>query len=73
MWVRCVSDGMIESSYYREQALRARRLAKAIIDQNARIGLEQLAAEYSDLAEDLEQGAGDLRHRELLLEIADCC
>jgi hypothetical protein len=43
---------MEESSYYREQALRARRLAKAITDQYAKINLERLATDYSAIAED---------------------
>jgi hypothetical protein len=63
---------MKEISYYREQSLRAKRLATAITDQYARIGLEQLAADYSEVAEDLERGAADVRHRELLLESSDC-
>jgi len=67
-----VSYSMTESSYYREQALRARRLANAITDQYARIKLEELAADYSDIAEDLERGAADIRHRELLPESSGC-
>jgi len=57
----CFKSGMNESSYYREQAVRARRLASAVTDQDARVKLEQLAANYSDIADDLEQGAADIR------------
>ena len=57
---------MEESSYYREQALRARRLAKAINDQYAKINLERLATDYSAIAEDIERGAGGVRCAELL-------
>jgi hypothetical protein len=57
---------MEESSYYREQALRARRLAKAITDQYAKINLERLATDYSAIAEDIERGAGEVRCGELI-------
>jgi hypothetical protein len=64
----------MESSYYWEQALRARRLAQAITDQYARIKLERLAADYADIAEDIETGTAEIRHRELLPEdSADRC
>jgi len=54
-------------SYYRDQAERARRLARSVTDrERAKDVLAQVAQEYDELAEDLECGAGEPRHSELL-------
>jgi hypothetical protein len=46
---------MQEPSYYRAQALRARRLAEAITDPQAEEALKQLAHDYEEIADDLER------------------
>ena len=58
---------MHDPSYYRDQAARARRLARSVTDRERAKGiLSQVAQEYDELAEDLETGAGEPRHRELM-------
>ena len=47
---------MQEASYYREQAERARRLARATTDRDAGAQLAKMAKDYLDIAEDLERG-----------------
>jgi hypothetical protein len=60
---------MRSPSYYRDQAERARRLARSVTDRERAKGiLSQVAQEYDELAEDLEGGAGEIRHPELTLE-----
>ena len=46
---------MHQPAYYREQALRARRLAAATTDREVRESLEQLARDYTEIADELEQ------------------
>ena len=53
-------------SYYREQASRARRLARQLHQHDASNLLSQIAADYDDVAEDLENGAVEIRHSELM-------
>lgn len=60
---------MQEASYYREQAERARRLANATTDRDAAAQLAKMAEDYLDIAEDLERGLIDVRHRELLPQL----
>ena len=57
---------MYQSSYYREQAERARRLAKVPTDRETQDMLRQMAQDYADIAEDLENGAVEVRHAELM-------
>jgi len=57
---------MHPASYYREQADRARRLAKVPTDRETQNTLRQMAQDYSDIAEDLERGAVEIRHAELM-------
>ena len=57
---------MQNAHYYREQAERARRLARAQTHRETRSILERVARDYDDLAEDLEIGAVEIRHPELL-------
>jgi len=57
---------MYDVSYYREQADRARRLAKVPTDRETQDMLRQMAQDYTDIAEDLETGAIEIRHPELM-------
>jgi hypothetical protein len=57
---------MHDPGYYRARAERARRLARSITNGEAEKLLLQMAQEYEDLAEDLERGAVEIRHPELL-------
>ena len=61
---------MRSHSYYRDQAERARRLARSVTDRDEGVKaiLSQVAQEYEELAEDLEGGAVEIRHPELTLE-----
>ncbi len=56
---------MQEPGHYREQAERARRLAGGLTERDAEM-LERLARDLDDIAEDLERGAIDIRHPELM-------
>lgn len=57
---------MESASYYREQADRARRIASIIHQPDAIKLLRQFAEDYDSVAEDLENGAVEVRHPELL-------
>ena len=57
---------MREARYYRDEAARARRLAKGINHAEARESLLNMARDYDDIAEDLESGAVEIRHPELM-------
>jgi hypothetical protein len=52
--------------YYREQAAHARRLSKIVHQAELREKFERFANDYDDIAEDLENGAIEIRHPELL-------
>jgi hypothetical protein len=54
------------SSYYRDQAERARRLAMEPTDRETKERLRELARDYLEIAEDLECGTVEIRHPELL-------
>jgi hypothetical protein len=54
------------SSYYRDQAERARRLAMEPTDRETKERLRELAQDYLEIAEDLECGTAEIRHPELL-------
>jgi hypothetical protein len=56
---------MEEASYYREQVIRARRLALESRQTDIRQALELLAQQYRDVAEDIERGAAVVRHPDL--------
>jgi hypothetical protein len=60
-----VSVGMQDAAYYREQASRARRLARGMRDDIERLFL-QTARDFDDITEDLERGAIEVRHPELM-------
>jgi hypothetical protein len=57
---------MQDPSYYRSQAARARRLALVPNDRETQDTLLQMAQDYLDLVEDLERGAIEIRHPELM-------
>jgi hypothetical protein len=57
---------MRELGYYRDQSARARRLANSISHPEARSALLQMARDYEELAADLEKGAIEIRHAELM-------
>ena len=56
---------MEDATYYRSQAARARRLTRGQRSDIAR-DLEQIASDYDGIAEDLESGAVEIRHPELM-------
>jgi hypothetical protein len=56
---------MQKPSYYREQAARARRLARGSRDDIEEL-LKHLASDFDDIAVDLERGAVEIRHPELM-------
>ena len=53
-------------SYYREQAEHARRLASLAHQPEMMAMLQRMAEEFEDIAYDLETGAVDVGHPELL-------
>lgn len=57
---------MQSAPYYRDQAARARRLAKEILEEDACAVLEGMAVDFDHIAEDLERGAIDITHPSLL-------
>ena len=57
---------MHDASHYRQQARRARRLAQGTPNREVERLLSQVASEYDDIAEDLENGAVEIRHPELM-------
>jgi len=52
--------------HYRSQADVAQRLADRINNQEAALSLERLAEDLREIAEDLENGAVEIRHPERL-------
>lgn len=57
---------MQDPHYYRSQADMAHRLALEIGNAEAAASLLKMAHEYRDIAEDLENGAAEIRHAERL-------
>ena len=57
---------MYEAAYYRGQAQRARRLARSISHSEVERPLELMARDFDDIVEDLESGAIEIRHAELM-------
>lgn len=52
--------------HYRDQADRARRLAREQTHHETKALLERVAQDYDDIAEGLENGAVEVRHPEML-------
>jgi hypothetical protein len=59
---------MAGASYYREQADHVRRLAEMTWQDDLEALLRRVAQDYEEVAEDLEAGATEVRHPELLGE-----
>ena len=57
---------MQDAAYYRAQAQRARRVGNLMHQRDVQEILMQVAQDYDDIAEDLEVGAIEIRHPELL-------
>jgi hypothetical protein len=55
--------------YYREQAARARRMARLMHQPDLNETLRRMAEDFDDVAYDLETGAVDVRHPELLPQL----
>ena len=53
-------------AYYRGQAARARRLASAVGNRETEALLSRIAQEYEETAADVESGAIEIRHVELI-------
>ena len=64
---RCF-EGMDGTSYYRERADHLRRLAEMTWQRDLKGVVRSLAQDYDETAEDLEAGATEARHPELLGE-----
>lgn len=60
---------MMDAGYYRQQAARARRLADGVSNQEMQEQLRRIAIDYDDIAADLEQGAIEVRHPELMPQL----
>jgi hypothetical protein len=61
---------MRDAAYYREQAERARRLADGVPGHSdVQNSLRHMALNYDEVAEDIEQGAIEIRHPELTPQI----
>jgi hypothetical protein len=65
-WRMRRSLGMKTAADYLEQAEKAERLALFIGDEEAKSNLEKMAEDYRDIAQDLENGAIDIRHPEVM-------
>jgi hypothetical protein len=59
---------MEPASYYRAQAEHFRRLAKLTRQDDLEDFLRALAKDYEEVAEDLEAGATEVRHADLVRE-----
>ena len=59
---------MTGAPYYREQADHVRRLAELAWQDELEALLRRVAHDYEEVAEDLEAGATEIRHPELLCE-----
>jgi hypothetical protein len=64
---RCLAY-MREIGYYRQQAERAERLSGITTDQQMREALASAARDFADIADDLERGAVEVRHPELVTQ-----
>ena len=57
---------MNRAAYYRDRAERIRRLADAAWQPGLKEALRRLANDYDQVVEDIEMGATEIRHNELL-------
>ena len=56
---------MRDAIHYRQEAARARRLARSVTNGGVEAILLQIAHQYEDIAVDMETGAIEVRHPEL--------
>jgi hypothetical protein len=68
MAVRAIRAFSVECTgpHYRDQADHSRRLAREQIHHETKALLERASRDYDDIAEDLENGAVEIRHPEML-------
>jgi hypothetical protein len=59
---------MREISYYRQQAERAKRLSDMTTNLEVSETLASAARDFADIADDLERGAVEVRHPELVTQ-----
>jgi hypothetical protein len=59
---------MVDVSYYRDRANHLLRMADLTWQHDLEVSLRSLAQDYDQTAEDLEIGASEIRHPELLPE-----
>jgi len=57
---------MYEATYYRQQAARARRLGEHTFKAELSEMLASAARDFDEIAEDLEKGAVEIRHPDLM-------
>jgi hypothetical protein len=57
---------MHSAKYYREQAAHTRRLAQHQVTRHTVELLKRVAQDFDEVAEDIELGAIEIRHPELL-------
>jgi hypothetical protein len=55
-----------DGDYFRRRAERTRELSRTILQPDVRWTMLNLARDYDELADDLEQGTAGIRHPELL-------
>lgn len=60
---------MQSASYYLKQAQKAEHLACRLTDEQASAALLQMAEDYRDIAQDLENGAIDIQHPERMPQL----
>jgi hypothetical protein len=61
-----VSAGMHSARYYRMRAARVRRIAEQLTHPEVCAALDKIAADFDDIAIDLERGLIEIRHPEQL-------
>ena len=64
-----VPSDMHNAAYYRQRAAQAKRLARAVSNTEVVEQLLSVASDYDEIAEDLEAGASEVRHPELLPQL----
>jgi hypothetical protein len=57
---------MHDASYYRAEAAHFRQVAERVHQPDVEIQLLNAARDFDEIAEDLERGLVEIRHRELL-------
>jgi hypothetical protein len=62
----CDQSALATAELYEKQAERARRFAEATLDAALADQLRQLARDFAEMAEDVQNGRMPLRHPELL-------